>query len=67
MTVPMVVITVILGLMSLMGAIIGFFCTRTLSKVDRNQERLFEKVDGLEKGLSYLQGQHEILACKKIN
>ena len=66
MTVPMVVITIVLGFMSLMGTIIGFFCVRTLSRIDKNQEQLWKRVDGMYEDLSWLKGQHELLACRKI-
>jgi NADH:ubiquinone oxidoreductase subunit 3 (subunit A) len=40
--------------------IIGFFMKQTLSKVDKNQELLFERLNGHESRLSRIEGEHEV-------
>jgi len=48
---------VIGGLFSL----VLFLMLRTLSKVDRNQNRLFERLDALTKEFYMLQGEHNAM------
>lgn len=38
--------------------VIGYFAVRTLSKIDRNQNLLFEQVTSLWKELYQLKGEH---------
>lgn len=47
---------------------LGFFLVRTISKIDRNQERMFEKLDELNRQVSTLQGEHNAMqaSCRKV-
>ena len=52
------ILMVIAGL-ALAGII--WFTVRTLKKIDANQTLMFDRLEKLEKGLSTLQGEHNIL------
>lgn len=41
--------------------ILGWFFSRTLSKIDKNQDLLFDKYDDTERRLSTLEGEHHVL------
>lgn len=42
-------------------ALVLFFMLRTLTKIDRNQNRLFEKLDAVCKQVDMLQGEHNVM------
>lgn len=47
--------------------LIGWFASRTLSHVDRNQIELFRRMQSLEKELYMLKGGHEANQAYKKN
>jgi hypothetical protein len=46
--------------------IVGYFIVRTLKQIDRNQNELFDKLNGLRSEFDLLKGEHQVLACKNI-
>lgn len=56
MTIPLIVITITLSIISGLLVIIGFFMIRILKQLDRTCNRM----DAVENDLSYLRGQHSI-------
>lgn len=40
-------------------ALVGFLLARTLTKIDKNQDLLFTKLDVVKEKLDTLQGEHE--------
>lgn len=47
--------------------VIGYFAVRTLSKIDRNQNLLFEQVTNLWKELYLLKGEHiAVQSCTDV-
>lgn len=53
------VITMALGLISLLLTVVGFFGVRTLKKIDANQSALFDQLNTLSKEFYELKGAHE--------
>jgi hypothetical protein len=45
--------------------ILGFLATRTVKKIDANQDKLFNKIDQHETRLSRLEGEHRVMAGHK--
>jgi len=41
--------------------IVGWFFIRTISKVDRNQTAIFEKLDGLCRDFDRLKAEHDVI------
>lgn len=43
-------------------AVVSWLLIRTLNKIDRNQTRMFDRLENLEKEFSELKGEHNALA-----
>lgn len=56
MTIPLIIITITLSIISGLLLIIGFFMVRILQQLDKTCNRM----DAVENDLSYLKGQHSI-------
>ena len=52
------IITVALGLISLLLTVVGFFGVRTLRKIDANQSLLFDQMENLSREFYLLKGEH---------
>ncbi len=50
--------TILIGMLI---TLVCFFMIRTLAKIDRNQSRLFEKLDALSSRVDTLQGEHNVM------
>ncbi|MCK9362142.1 MAG: hypothetical protein M0P74_00845 [Syntrophales bacterium] len=50
--------TILIGVLI---TLVCFFMVRTLAKIDRNQGRLFEKLDVVCKQVDTLQGEHNVM------
>ena len=55
------VITMALGLISLLLTVVGFFGVRTLKKIDANQSALFDQLNTLSKEFYTLKGAHDAM------
>lgn len=49
-------------------ALVGFLLARTLTKIDKNQDLLFSKLDVVKEKLDTLQGEHEARSaqCQQV-
>lgn len=48
-----------------LGIMVLFFLVRTLKKIDGNQARLFDLIDGLRREFYTLQGEHNMMMAGK--
>jgi hypothetical protein len=60
------ILTMAIGLISILLTIVGFFGVRTLKKIDANQTVLFDRVSELSKDFYTLKGSHDALIMKGV-
>jgi len=60
------ILTMAIGLISILLTIVGFFGVRTLKKIDANQTVLFDRVSELSKDFYTLKGSHDALIMKNV-
>lgn len=48
-----------MAIVSLCG-VVGWFLVRTITKVDKNQTKLFTWLTAVDKRLSHLEGEHKV-------
>lgn len=64
MTIPEFIMWAISALIILLTTSYGWFITNTLSKIDKNQERMSELLSAHERDIAVLQTKHDILLEK---
>lgn len=64
MTIPEFIMWAISALIILLTTSYGWFITNTLSKIDKNQERMSELLSAHERDIAVLQTKHDMLLEK---
>jgi hypothetical protein len=60
------ILTIVLGLISVLLTVVGFFGVRTLKKIDANQTMLFDRVSELSKDFYTLKGAHDAYIMRAV-
>ena len=60
------ILTIVLGLISVLLTVVGFFGVRTLKKIDANQTVLFDRVSELSKDFYTLKGAHDAYIMRAV-
>jgi uncharacterized protein YoxC len=56
-----VLVTLLTALAALFMGVMGWIITRTLAKIDQNQDKLSDKVDRIATDLAQLTGEHNAI------